>query len=96
MRSNGKRDAELAQLRQKNLLIVRFIGQIRGVPNALPKDILNQFEDAIEAAYKRRDLRGMRIVSKDTVEWAQGLSMGAQRELDDHLRGQTGSGLLEW
>jgi hypothetical protein len=61
----------------------------------LHKEILKQFEESIEAAYARHDLRGLRMVFKDTAEWARGLSIGAQRELDELLRANFGSGLVE-
>lgn len=89
-KASQDRTAELAALRDRCVAIVRFIGEL-GPPAAL----FAQTEEAINAAFERGDLRGLKMVSKDVGEWASGLSPSAQQKLDDVLRSRFGTGLRE-
>jgi len=70
--------------------MVRFI---QGLGS--PSQMFSQIENAIDAAYNRGDLRGLRLVVKDVLEWVNGLPTNAREQLDEVLRRQFGSGLTE-
>jgi hypothetical protein len=48
-------------------LFLFFVRFIQGLSS--PAQMFSQIEDAIDAAYKRGDLRGLRVVLKDVREW---------------------------
>jgi hypothetical protein len=85
-----ERDVELKALRDRSLVIVRFI---QGLSSR--SEMFSQIEAAIDTAYKRGDLRGLRLVLKDVLEWVNGLPTSDREQLDEVLRRQFGSGLTE-
>jgi hypothetical protein len=84
------RDGELAALRERSKTIIRFLD--KKVPGSR---FLKQLEAVIDAAFQRKDLRGLRLVSRDVVEWATDQSPGIQGELDELLRERLGCGLRD-
>lgn len=82
-------ELEARRLRDWCVAIVKFMGE------ASPSELLGQTESAINYAFERRDLRGLRVVSKDIAQWVQGMTSKDQERLDDVLRTQFGRGLLE-
>lgn len=81
---------ELAQLRDWSVAIVRFIAGV-----SEPAPLFNQMEEAISQAFERRDLRGLRMVSRDVAEWATDLSPQHQQQLDELLTSELGRGLTD-
>lgn len=53
------------------------------------------FEAVIREQYEKRSLRGLKQISGDLREWANGLNMKKQRELDELLHAKVGRGLKE-
>jgi hypothetical protein len=88
-KQKGSRGEELQDLRDWCVAIIRFMGELS------PSDLFAQTEDAINAAFDRGDLRGLKMVSKDVGEWATGLASSDQKKLDEALRSQFGRGLRE-
>lgn len=80
----SQREAELKELRERCLAIVRFIGEL-----ALPEPFFGQMEQAIEAAFQRGDLRGLKMVEADLREWVTDLPSGDQERLDQVPRGNS-------
>ena len=60
-----------------------------------PAPLFGEMEEAIERAFERRDLRGLRMVARDLAEWASDLSPEQQEQLDEQLRAQLGRGLRD-
>jgi hypothetical protein len=87
-RAEDSRSVELVALKDWCLAIVQFIGSL-DAPSKM-SDSMNQI---IREAHKRGDLRGLRTLSKEVVEWAGGLSRTNQRKLDAVLRLRFGRGL---
>lgn len=78
---------EPAQLRDWCTAIVRFMASV-----SAPAPLFREME-AIERAFERRDLRGLRMVARDLAEWASDLSPEHQEQLDGQLLAQLGRGL---
>lgn len=76
----NERINELEYLSKRSKLIVDFI------ISKNPQDpILHQYKTIIENAVKKKDLRGMRIIARDTNAWAKGLSQKEIIELEEKL-----------
>lgn len=85
---SASRPEELLQLRDWCTAIVRFMASVSD--SAL---LFGEMEEAIERAFERRDLRGLRMVARDLAEWAGDLSPERQEQLDEQLLAQLGRGL---
>lgn len=75
-KTTGSRGEELEYLRDWCVAIIRFMAELS------PSDLFDQTEDAINAAFERGDLRGLKMVSKDVGEWARGLASSDQKRLE--------------
>jgi hypothetical protein len=78
---------QIARLRASSLAIVQFMARVA------PSDLFIQIERVIEDAFERRDLRGLRMLSKDVPEWTQALSDNDRRDLDAAVRAEFGPGI---
>ena len=88
-KKEGARLQETAQLRDWCVAILHFIRDV-----APPAPFFGQFQQAIEAAFERRDLKGLRMVSTDLVEWTQDLAVDQRASLDQLLVSRFGRGLV--
>jgi hypothetical protein len=84
------RPEELLQLRDWCTAIVRYIASL-----SAPEPLFVGMEEAIDRAFERRDLRGLRMVARDLAEWASDLSPEHQEQLDGQLLAQLGRGLRD-
>lgn len=81
---------ELISLADWCRTVVRFIASTgTNVP------MFADYERAVERAFQRGDLRGLKMVQRDCAEWAKGLRAEERRKLDGLLRAQTRGGLTE-
>lgn len=81
---------EPLQLRDWCTAIVRFMASV-----SEPAPLFREMEEAIERAFERRDLRGLRMIARDVAEWASDLSPEHQEQLDEQLLAQLGRGLRD-
>ncbi len=77
---NTNTSAELTYLRDRSLLIIDFIINLH--PN---NNSLIEVKSIIQTTFKKKDLRGMRHISRDVNNWASGLSNGEKTELEEIL-----------
>ena len=89
-RHSEKNSDELNFLAEWSRVILAFIGEITSEPG-----LLRSFEAGVDRSVERRDLRGLRMMSKDLTEWARSLSVRDQEKLDQLLRARFGHGLSE-
>src|SRR5215207_5108790 len=83
---------ELTALRDWCLAVLNFIRDIDPTsPNNPPHRLHSVAENSIEAAFRRADLRGLKIVSRDLQEWVGGFPVSIQSKLDSVLRARFGS-----
>jgi hypothetical protein len=83
--TSGERQQQLEHLKAWCLAIVRFLRELDTSPS-----LYSQLEEAIEAAFERGDLRGLKMVSRDLEEWAMGLPSASQRQLNNMLHARFG------
>lgn len=84
----SRRDAELEELRDRSLVILRFISEV-----APSSPFFAEAQQGIEAAFEKRDVRGLRIAAKDLVEWTRDLPVDQQAKLEQILVSRFGRGL---
>lgn len=81
---------ELQDLRDWCIAVVRFICDL-----STATELYTQFEEAIENAHQRRDLRGLKMVSNDLTQWASDLPPEEQDRLERQLTDRFGWGLAK-
>lgn len=81
---------EIARLRGWCETTLEFI--VGGTPE---DELKAQFADTIARTASANDVKGLRRLKKDFLEWARGLSSEQQRALDEVLRQRFGEGLSE-
>lgn len=84
-----KQRKELEDLRDWCIAILGFMSELS------PSHLFDHTKDAVNAAFARGDLRGLKIAAKDLGEWAKGLAPSDCNNLDVALRTQFGRGLRE-
>ncbi|MFC2187425.1 hypothetical protein ACFCT7_08915 [Fulvivirgaceae bacterium LMO-SS25] len=80
---------ELYYLKEWCSSVVKFILEQSPVGG----DMLMQYDIVINSSYQKQDIRGLRMVAKDVMEWAKGLSESDKSKLDEVLESKFGSGL---
>src|SRR5688572_3729616 len=73
---------ELLYLRTTSVKILEFLATKDNNP------IYSQFVEIVERAYASQNLRGLRTVSNDIVEWSKGLSKSDRINLDNVISGE--------
>jgi hypothetical protein len=87
---------ELASLAEFCRTIVGFLAELeRDHPNAATSAMSSRMLSIIDAAVARRDLRGLKMVRSDMVEWGSSLSRDDVVKLDERLRSKLGRGLAD-
>jgi hypothetical protein len=84
-RNSKERIAELLTLRDRCLAISRFLAE-----GGLSEDATTEMKAAIQAAFERGDLGGLKMFSRDLNEWANGMPPATIARLDDILRSELG------
>jgi len=69
--------SELDELRQRSILIWDFMSQ----KDDLVRSLAAEAKEAVEVAYRKQDLRAMRIACRDDTEWIGSLKPGDQQLL---------------
>lgn len=59
-----------------------------------PSDLLRDTENVINAAFDRRDLRGLRMMWRDVRKWTKALSAARRMQLEELLQSAFGVGLV--
>lgn len=80
---------ELDQLKEWCSTVIKFILENGPAGNTM----LMQYEAVINSSYQKKDIRGLRMVAKDTKEWAKGLIESDKNKLNEILESKFGSGL---
>ena len=88
--ANSERAAALKELRDWCVAAIRFLAECD--PSS---EVFAQSEQAIEAAFQRGNLRGLKMVASDVREWTTALSPGDWQRLDQVLRSRFGRGLAD-
>lgn len=84
-----KQKVDLQESRSFNLCIVGLLSEL----SVEDSPFFIQATAKIESTYTEQDLRGMRMLEKDYIEWAKRLPPMKRRELDDILKKQFSRGL---
>jgi hypothetical protein len=87
-KDRSDRLVEATQLRDWCLAILCFISEL-----APSSPFFAQAQQGIEAAFEKRDVRGLKIAAKDLVEWTRDLPVDQQAKLDQLLVSRFGRGL---
>lgn len=87
-KDGSDRLAEATQLRDWCLAILCFISEL-----APSSPFFAQAQQGIEAAFEKRDVRGLRIAAKDLAEWTRDLPVDQQAKLEQILVSRFGRGL---
>ena len=72
-------------LRDRCIAVVRLM-----TGDGLREEVGAEMEKAIQTAYERRDLRGLKMVSRDLNEWVNGFPDATRARYDEILRAQLG------
>ena len=68
---------------------------LREINSLSPSPLASTFEDAIARSQQRRDLKGLRMASKDLEEWARSVDPFSKEKVNAALISQFGRGLDE-
>jgi hypothetical protein len=91
-RRNKPSSKELEALADWSRTVLRFIAGMTPTPT---KSRFLDYENVVDSALARGDLKGLRTIRRDCAEWAKGLPAEATVKLDALLRSRLGHGLTD-